>query len=102
LCGQFAPQCAGIHVVHEGPLPVDLDHGEPFPVTSLKRRVPFDIDLLEVEGDLLANLVKHPQRSLAEVAALRTVKNDFPLLDRHGPKLTFRALWCEKRGRAEA
>jgi hypothetical protein len=36
------------------------------------------------------------------VAALRMVKNHFPLIDRHGPKLTFRTLWCEKRGRAEA
>jgi hypothetical protein len=76
LCGYFAPKRIRIDVVDERPLPVDLDHRQPLPISSLEPGIPADIDLLEVEGDVLADLLEDPTGTLAEVAALRVEEND--------------------------
>src|SRR5437763_16444472 len=36
--GQPSPQRVGRNVVHEGPLAIDLDHRQPFPVAHLELR----------------------------------------------------------------
>jgi hypothetical protein len=56
LCGHFAAKGIRVDVVDEGPLAVDLQHREPFPVTRLQPGVAVDLDLLELERDLLPNV----------------------------------------------
>jgi hypothetical protein len=65
LCGYFAPKRIRIDVVDEDPLSVDLDHRQPLPISGLQRRIPADVDLLEVEGDVLPGLLEDPAGALA-------------------------------------
>ena len=46
----------GVHVVREDPLAVDLDHGQPLAVARLELRLTGDVDLLELEALLTAQL----------------------------------------------
>jgi hypothetical protein len=78
LCGHFAAKRTRVDVVHEGPLTVDLDHGQPLPVPRLQLRIPSDVDLFEVEGDLGACVLDDRASTLAEVAPLRVVQPDAP------------------------
>jgi hypothetical protein len=79
LCGYFAPKRIRIDVVDEDPLSVDLDHRQPLPISSLQRRIPADVDLLEVEGDVLPGLLEDPTGALAQVAALRVEEDNLRL-----------------------
>jgi hypothetical protein len=47
LCRQFSLESGRVDEVDEGPLPADLDHGEPLPILGLEPRVAADVDLLE-------------------------------------------------------
>jgi hypothetical protein len=63
-------------VVDEGSLPVDLDDRQPFPIFRLQLGIPADVDLLQVEGNLAADLVNDRPGTFAEVTALRVVQSD--------------------------
>jgi len=76
LCGEFAPQGAGIHVVDESPLPVDLDDGEPFPVARFQLRIAADVHRLELERHLRPNVFDDLERTLAKVATLCVVEDN--------------------------
>jgi hypothetical protein len=76
LCGHSTAKRAGIDVVDEGSLAVDLDDRQPFAIRRFQFGVAADVDLLEVEGDLGAGLGDDGPRALAEVAALRVVQRD--------------------------
>ena len=67
-----------VDVVDEGPLAVDLHDGQPLAVSRLQLRVVADVDFVEVEGNLGADLFEDPPRALAEVAALRVIQRDPP------------------------
>jgi hypothetical protein len=64
-------------VVDRHPGAVDLDHGEPFAVDDLERRIAGDVDLAEREGELVTESQNRLTRSLAEVASGRVVEGDF-------------------------
>jgi hypothetical protein len=74
LCG-LEPAAEGglVHVVGEGPLAVDLDHGDQLAVGGLELRVAVDRQLLELELELLTESPHLCQRTLAEVAIGRVV-----------------------------
>jgi hypothetical protein len=86
LCGYFAPKRIRIDVVHEDPLSVDLDHGQPLAIPGLEGGIPADIDLLEVKGNIFPGLLDDPTGALAEVAPFRVVQDDLrrgrPLTDK--------------------
>ena len=56
--------------------PVDRDDGDPLAEAALELGIPFDVDLLELEGDVAPNLLDDAGRALAEVAAGRRVERD--------------------------
>ncbi len=64
-------------VVGEDPLAVDLDDRQPLPVPGLELRIARDVDLLEREAELGAELLELLARPVAEVAALRVVERDY-------------------------
>ena len=64
-------------VVGEDPLAVDLDHREPLAVARLELRVAGDVDLLEREAELGAELLELLAGPVAEMAALRVVERDY-------------------------
>ncbi len=64
-------------VVGEDPLTVDLDDRKPFAVAGLELRVARDVDLLEREAELGAELLELVARPVAEMAALRVVERDY-------------------------
>jgi len=66
-----------VNVVGEDPLAVDLDDREPLAVAGLELRVARDVDLLELEAELGAELLELPARPVAEVAALCVVERDY-------------------------
>ena len=77
MCGlQAALERAAMNVVGEGPLAVDLDHGQPLAVARLQLGVAADVDLDEVEPPLRPHLLEDGASALAEVAALRSVEDD--------------------------
>ena len=78
MCGHFAAKGRRVDVVDEGPLALDLDHRQPLAVSRLQLRVVADVDFVEVEGNLGADLFEDPPRALAEVAALRVIQRDPP------------------------
>jgi hypothetical protein len=61
---------------HEGALAVDLHDRQPFAVARLQLGVTADVDLLELERNLAADLRDDRARTLAEVAALRVEDRD--------------------------
>ena len=66
-----------MNVVGEDPLAVELDDREPLAVAGLELRVARDVDLLELEAELGAELPELPARPVAEVAALCVVERDY-------------------------
>jgi hypothetical protein len=76
LCGHFSAERLPIDVVDEGALAVDLHDRQPLAVSRLQLGVAADVDLVEVEGHLAADLFEDPTGALAEVAALRVVQRD--------------------------
>jgi hypothetical protein len=81
LCGYFATKSIGIHVIDESALAVDLHNRQPLAILRLEPRVPADVDLVEIEVGLFADLLKNRARAFAEVAALRVIQDD--LMDRY-------------------
>ena len=75
LC-EPAPERFGVHVVREDPLAVDLDHGQPLAVARLEVGIAGDVDLVELEALLAAQLCQLRSRALAEVAVERVVEGD--------------------------
>jgi hypothetical protein len=73
-----------VHEERERLLAVDRDDGKTLAVAPLKLGVPADVDLLELERDLRANLGEHPFRALAEVAAGRVVEGYAPRCETYG------------------
>ncbi len=69
-------QSIGVHVVDESALAVDLDHREPLTVATLQLRHARDVDLLELEGRLLADPLDLGPRPLAERAVTADVESD--------------------------
>ena len=72
----LATQRSVVDEVDECPLPVDLDHRQPFPVARFELRVATDVALLELEPELVACRPDDLARPLAAVAADRVVQND--------------------------
>jgi hypothetical protein len=66
-----------LDVVRKPPPSVDLDDRQPLPVRRLELGIAADVDLLEGEGELLAEPANLLERPLAEVAAGRVV-DDYP------------------------
>jgi hypothetical protein len=81
LCGYFATKSIWIHVVDESALSVDLHNRQPLAIPRLEPRIPADVDLLELEVGLSADLFENRARAFAEVAALRVIQDD--LRDRY-------------------
>ena len=75
LC-EFPTERFGVHVVREDPLTVDLDHGQPLAITRLELRLAGDVDLLQLEGLLAAELGQLRSRALAKVAVGGVVEGD--------------------------
>jgi hypothetical protein len=78
-------------VVDEGPLAVDLDHGQPFAVARLELRVTRDVDLDELEAELVTGGEKGLTRPVAEVATGRVKERYAWTMD------TARASWSPRR-----
>jgi len=72
LCLQFATQPFGWNLIDERARTVDLDNGQPFAIARLELGDAGDVDL--AVSDVLG--LERPPRALAEVAALRGVKDD--------------------------
>ena len=64
-------------VVGKDRLAVDLDHREPLAVPRLELRVARDVDLLQREAELGAELLELRARPVAEMAALRVEERDY-------------------------
>ena len=75
LC-EPAPERFGVHVVREDPLAVDLDDGQPLAVARLELGIAGDVDLLELEVLLAAQLGQLRSRALAEMAVGGVVEGD--------------------------
>ena len=76
MCGYFATKSLWIHVIDESALAVDLHNRQPLAILRLESRVPADVDLVELEVGLLADLFENRARAFAEVAALRVIEDD--------------------------
>ena len=63
-------------MVHKGALTVDFDDRQPFAISRLQLGIAADVDLLEVEGNLAADVVDDRPGTFAEVTALRVVQRD--------------------------
>jgi hypothetical protein len=76
LCGYFAPKGIWIHVIDESALAVDLHDRKPPAILRLEPRVPTDVDFIEFEVDLIADLFENGAGPFAEVAALGVIEDD--------------------------
>jgi hypothetical protein len=75
LC-DLAPQRVGLHEVDERLLAVDLDDRDQLAIPPFELGITADIDLLEVEAKLVAQLDDRRPRALAEVATLGAVQTN--------------------------
>ena len=73
---ELAAKRTGMDVVREGALAVDLDDGQPLAVALLQLGHAGDVDLLELEILLRAQLGQYGPRTLAQVAVGRVVEGD--------------------------
>src|SRR4051812_36081991 len=76
LCAQSASEGGGIHEVDERPLAVDLEHRNPLAVARLELGVAVDRHRPQRHAELLADLPRHAEGALAEVAPGRVVDGD--------------------------
>ena len=76
MCGYFATKSIWIHVVDESALAIDLHNRQPLAILRLEARIPADVDLVELEVSLFADLFEDRARAFAEVAALRVIQDD--------------------------
>jgi hypothetical protein len=77
LCCEPAAERVRVDVVGEDPFTVHLDHGQPLPVAGLELGVARDVDLLEREAELGAQLLELLACAFAEVAPRRVVERDY-------------------------
>lgn len=63
-------------VVREDPLPVHLDDREPLPVAGLELGLACDVDLLEREAELCAQLLELRAGPVAQMAPGGVVERD--------------------------
>jgi hypothetical protein len=75
LC-ELSPERFGVDVVRENPLAVDLDHRQPLAVARLELWVAGDVDLLQLEAFLAAQLGQLHPGAFAEVAVGGVVEGD--------------------------
>ena len=64
-------------MVHRHPGAVDLDHGQPFAIDDLERRIAGDVDLAKRKVELVAEPQNRLAGAVAQVAARRVVQGDF-------------------------
>ena len=76
MCGYFATKRIWIHVVDESALAIDLHNRQPLAILRLEARIPADVDLVELEVSLFADLFEDRARAFAEVAALRVIQDN--------------------------
>ena len=76
MCGYFATKSIWIHVIDESALAVDLHNRQPLAILRLEPRIPADVDFLELEVGLFADLFENRARAFAELAALRVIQDD--------------------------
>ena len=76
MCGYFAPKSIWIHVIDESPLAIDLHNRQPLAILRLEARIPADVDFVELEVSLFADLFEDRARAFAEVAALRVIQDN--------------------------
>ena len=63
-------------MVHERPLAVDLDDGQPLAIPGLELGVAGDVHLLKIELDVASNLCERALRTLAETAVVGVVNDE--------------------------
>ncbi len=73
---ELATQGDPVDVVHERPLPVDLDDRQPLAIPRLELWIAADVNLGEVESELVSSAANRRERPLAEMAPLRVVDDD--------------------------
>jgi hypothetical protein len=71
-----APERLGVHEVRERELAIDLDGRQELPVARLELGPAADVDELEVDPELLADLLDDFERPGAEAAVRRVVDRD--------------------------
>ena len=81
MCGYFATKRIWIHVVDESALAIDLHNRQPLAILRLEPWIPADVDFLELEVGLFADLFENRARAFAELAALRVIQDD--LMDKY-------------------
>ena len=69
LCGELAAERLRRDEVDEGAAAVNLHHRQVFAVAALELRVPCDVDLGQLEGELCVKLVQGLASPVAQVAA---------------------------------
>jgi hypothetical protein len=76
VSAQPPAQAVRVDEERERLLAVDEHDGNVLPITRLELVVARDVDLLQLERGVRANLVEDPARALAQVAALRRIQDD--------------------------
>ena len=76
MCAYFATKSIWIHVIDESALSVDLHNRQPLAILRLEPWIPADVDFLELEVGLFADLFENRARAFAELAALRVIQDD--------------------------
>jgi hypothetical protein len=76
LVTELAAKCGLVEVVDERAFPVDLDHRQPLAVARLELGIPTDVDLVELEAELVAEMPELPLCPFAQVAARSVIEDD--------------------------
>ena len=74
--GEPAAECVAVDEVRECELAVDLDGGKELAIAVLEVGPSGDVDQLERDSELAADLLDHRERPLAEAAVRRVVDGD--------------------------
>jgi hypothetical protein len=77
LCGEAPAERVRVDVVGEDPLAVHLDDRQPLAVAGLELGVARDVDRLEREAELGAQLLELLTGAVAEVAPCCVVERDY-------------------------
>ena len=87
--GEAVAQRVGVDEVRERRLAVDLDDGQQLPVARLERRLAGDVDDIELDPRVAADLLQNLERAYAEAAAGSGVERD-PVCGQSPPSVTDR------------
>ena len=74
--GETTAKALRVDRVHERPLTVDLDHGQPLAVPPLELRIARDVDLVEVELAFVREDAENTTRPVAQVTTGRVEERD--------------------------